>query len=545
MTPPGFRGTFREDDLARAMYSEAAGIGRVIPTAVAVPVDADDVVTLVRWAAETRTTLIPRGSGSSMSGGAIGKGVIVDLSRMNHLGKIDERGRTVWADPGVLWSTLDVAARRRGLRLPVDPSSGKFCTLGGMVSTNASGAHTLRYGSMRPWVNALDCVFSDGDREVITRGETAPKRVGAIARFLRDTHGEIVALDKRRPIIHPGVRKESSGYAVHEYATNADLVDLLVGSEGTLVIIVGVQLLLSPLPAATSSVLGSFSSLEEATAAAMMAVDSGASACELLDQTFLAYAAKSLGADKSLREMIEGASAILLAEVEGETSEDAAQRAEDLATAFKGAGARNVDIALTPEKEHDLWELRHAASPILAALDQSTSMQFIEDGAVPLPRLPEYIEGVRQALAAREVSGVIFGHAGDAHVHVNPLVDVREPNWRDKVLGLLGDVVSLTAKLGGTLTGEHGDGRLRTPLLDRVWHKDALRAFSLVKKAFDPANIFNPGVKVPLPNQKPIEDIKYDPSLPPLPREARAALDSVVKARAYDQFRLSLIGGSS
>ena len=545
MTPPGFRGTFREDDLARAVYSEAAGIGRVIPTAVAVPVDADDVVTLVRWAAETRTTLIPRGSGSSMSGGAIGKGVIVDLSRINHLGKIDERGRTVWADPGVLWSTLDVAARRRGLRLPVDPSSGKFCTLGGMVSTNASGSHTLRYGSTRPWVNALDCVFSDGDRDLITRGETAPRRVGAIARFLRDAHGEIVALDKRRPITHPGVRKESSGYAVHEYATNADLVDLLVGSEGTLVIIVGIQLLLSPLPAATSSVLGSFSSLEEATAAAMMAVDSGASACELLDQTFLAYAAKSPGADKSLREMIEGASAILLAEVEGETSEAAAQRAEDLATAFKGAGARNVDIALTPEKEHDLWELRHAASPILAALDQSTSMQFIEDGAVPLPRLPEYIEGVRQALAAREVSGVIFGHAGDAHVHVNPLVDVREPNWRDKVLGLLGDVVNLTAKLGGTLTGEHGDGRLRTPLLDRVWHKDALRSFSLVKKAFDPANAFNPGVKVPLPNQKPIEDIKYDPSLPPLPREARAALDSVVKARAYDQFRLSLIGGSS
>jgi FAD/FMN-containing dehydrogenase len=290
-------------------------------------------------------------------------------------------------------------------------------------------------------------------------------------------------------------------------------------------------------------VLGSFSSLEEATAAAMMAVDSGASACELLDQTFLAYAAKSPDADESLREVMEGAVAILLAEVEGETAEAAAHRAEDLAMAFKGAGARNVDIALTPEKEHDLWELRHAASPILAALDQSTSMQFIEDGAVPLPRLPEYIEGVRQALAGRAVSGVIFGHAGDAHVHVNPLVDVREPNWRDKVLGLLDDVVSLTAKLGGTLTGEHGDGRLRTPLLVRVWHKDALRSFSLVKKAFDPTNILNPGVKVPLPNQKPIEDIKYDPSLPPLPREARAALDSVVKTRAYDQFRLSLIGG--
>ena len=545
MTPPGFRGTFREDELARAVYSEAAGIARVIPTAVAVPVDADDVVTLVRWAAETRTALIPRGSGSSMSGGAIGKGVIVDLSRINHLGKLDERGRTVWANPGVLWSTLDVAARRRGLRLPVDPSSGSFCTLGGMVSTNASGAHTLHYGPTRAWVNALDCVFSDGDREVITRGETAPKRVAAIARFLRDAHGEIVASDKRRPIIHPGVRKDSSGYAIHDYATKADLVDLLVGSEGTLVIIVGIQLSLSPLPAATSSVLGSFSSLEEATAAAMMAVDTGASACELLDQTFLAHAAKAPSADPALRELMEGAAAILLAEVEGESTEAAAAHAEDLAIAFKGAGAKSVDIALTPKREHEVWELRHAASPILAALDQLTSMQFIEDGAVPLPRLPEYVEGVRQALARREVSGVIFGHAGDAHVHVNPLIDVREPNWRDKVLGLLDDVVALTARLGGTLTGEHGDGRLRTPLLDRVWHKDALRAFALVKKAFDPANILNPGVKVPLPGQKPIEDIKYDPLLPPLPREARAALDSVVKTRAYDQLRLSLIGSSS
>jgi FAD/FMN-containing dehydrogenase len=111
VTPPGFRGTFREDELARAVYSEAAGIAQVIPTAVAVPLDADDVVTLVRWAAATRTSLIPRGSGSSMAGGAIGKGVIVDLSRINRLGKFG--GRTVWADPGVLWSTLDVAARRR------------------------------------------------------------------------------------------------------------------------------------------------------------------------------------------------------------------------------------------------------------------------------------------------------------------------------------------------------------------------------------------------------------------------------------------------
>jgi len=542
---PGFRGYFREDALARAVYSEAAGIGRSIPAAVAVPVDAEDVVALVKWAAETRTNLIPRGSGSSMSGGAIGPGVVVDLSRINHLGRIDERERTVWADPGVIWSALDVAARRKGLRFPVDPSSGNFCTLGGMVSTNAAGPHSLRYGSTRPWVNAIDCVFSDGDRAVITRGEDAPRRIQAIARFLRDVHGAIVSSDTRRPILHLGVRKESSGYAIHDYAAKADLVDLLVGSEGTLAIIVSVQLKLSPLPAATSSLLGTFASLEEATVAATKAVESGASACELLDRTFLTYAAAARSGDEKFIKQMEGTAAILLAEVEADNADAAAEGANRLANAFKASGARDVDVALTPEAEHDLWELRHAASPILAELEHKTSMQFIEDGAVPLPKLPDYIQGVRSALAKREVSGVIFGHAGDAHVHVNPLIDVRQPDWRKTVSDLLDDVVGLTARLGGTLTGEHGDGRIRTPLLKRVWHKDAISAFALIKSAFDPSDIFNAGVKVPLPQQKAITDIKYDPSLPPLPEKARAALDDLVKARAYDRFRLSLIGGSS
>jgi FAD/FMN-containing dehydrogenase len=351
-------------------------------------------------------------------------------------------------------------------------------------------------------------------------------------------------MDKRRPIRHEGVRKESSGYAVHDYAAKADLVDLLVGSEGTLAIIVALQLSLSPLPTATSSVLGSFASLEDATAAATKAVEAGASACELLDRTFLAYAASARSDDDQLRKRMDGAAAILIAEVEADNEEAAAANARELATAFRASGAKDVDVALTPDAEHDLWELRHAASPILTALEHSASMQFIEDGAVPLPKLPDYVQGVRQALTSRQVSGVIFGHAGDAHVHVNPLVDVRQPDWRTKVSGLLEDVVGLTAALGGTLTGEHGDGRLRTPLLDRVWPKDALRAFALVKKSFDPENVLNPGVKVPLPDQRAIGDIKYDPSLSPLPPEARAALDKMVSSRAYNQFRLSLIGGS-
>lgn len=542
MSVIGFRGYYREDDLARAVYSEAAGIGRAIPAAVAVPVDAEDVVVLVKWAAQTGTTLIPRGSGSSMPGGAIGNGVVVDLSRINHLDKIDERDRTVWLEPGVLWSTLDVAARRKGLRLPVDPSSGAFCTLGGMVSTNAAGAHSLRYGATRAWVNALDCVFSDGDRAIVTRGEPPPKRIAAIARFMRDVHGDIVSSDKRRPIAHLGVRKDASGYAIHDYATKADLIDLLVGSEGTLAIIVGIQLKLAPVASATSSVLGAFPSLEAATTAATKAVEVGASACEMLDKTFLSYAASGKDGDDKVRKLLESSTAVLLAEVEGVNADASASAAQNLARAFRDAGAVEAEVALTADAEQELWHLRHAASPILSDLTHLTSMQFIEDGAVALPKLPEYVKGVKAALAAREISGVIFGHAGDAHVHVNPLVDVRQPDWRARITSLLEDVVALTRTLGGTLTGEHGDGRLRTPLLARVWHKDAIKAFGQIKKAFDPQNIFNPGVKVPLTGQKPLGDIKYDPSLPPLPEKARSALDDIVKSRAYDRFRLSLIG---
>jgi len=126
---------------------------------------------------------------------------------------------------------------------------------------------------------------------------------------------------------------------------------------------------------------------------------------------------------------------------------------------------------------------------------------------------------------------------------VNPLVDVTQSDWRQRMQHLLDDVVTLTARLGGTLAGEHGDGRLRAPLLRRVWHKDSLEAFAVTKRAFDPENIFNPGAKVALPGQQALGDIKYDPLLPPLPPAARSALDDMVKRRAYNEFRLSLIPG--
>ena len=508
-----------------------------MPSAVAVPHDVEDVSALVRWARETNTALIPRGSGSSMPGGAIGSGVIVDLSRLREIGPVDTRSRSIAAEPGALRGDVERKARQQGLRFPVDPSSGAFCTIGGMASTNAAGAHSLRFGATRPWVRSLVCVFDDGSRAEVRRGAQPPRHVAAVERFFREGHSAIVAGEEVQRSRHPGVRKESSGYAIADYARSYELADLLVGSEGTLAVFVGVELGLVPTAAATSSVLGAFETLEQAVEAAVAARDAGAVACELLDRTFLDVA-RSGGRALPIPGSTE---AVLLAEVEAEHAASAKTAALAIEGIFSGAGASVVRLALDPTTEEELWELRHAASPILSRLDPSLrSMQFIEDGAVPPARLPDYVRGVRESLARHGLPGVIFGHAGDAHVHVNPLVDVRLADWRARIEGVLDEVTALVATLGGTLTGEHGDGRLRTPLLRSVWDDTARERFALVKRCFDPTGILNPGVKVPVGDQA-LGAIKYDPTLPPLPAASRAALDVVERERAYDRFRLDLL----
>ncbi len=535
--PVGFRGAFRDDDDARAVYSEAAGIGRAVPRAVAVPADADDASVLVRWARAREIALVPRGSGSSMAGGAIGDGVAVDLSRLRDLADPDREGRSIRAGAGVLRGELDRRAGTAGLRFPVDPSSGEFCTIGGMAATNAAGARSLIHGATRPWVLALECVFDDGSRATVRRASPPPASVPAIERFDSGPRGALLE-HSRSPASHAGVRKDSSGYATRVYAQTQELVDLLVGSEGTLALFTAAEVALVPVAGAHASLLVSFPDLDGAVEAAVHARENGAAACELLDQTFLSIAAK---AEKPLP-VRKDTEAVLLIEVEDHTVPAAMGRAQRLEERFRAFGADQVIVAADAERELELWSLRHAASPALARLDpRLRSMQFIEDAAVPPSALAAYVRGVREILARSATFGVIFGHAGDAHVHVNPLVDVSATDWRPRIERILLDVTDLVARLGGTITGEHGDGRLRTPLLDRVWRPDERADFRAVKDAFDPGNVFNPGVKVPLTGQRAVDVVKYDPSLADLPFRAREALLTVERERAYGRFRLDLI----
>jgi FAD/FMN-containing dehydrogenase len=533
--PPGFRGFFRTDDDARGVYSEAAGIGRILPMAVAVPRDAEDVAAVVRWAHAAGYAIIPRGSGSSMPGGAIGDGIVLDLSRLRRLRDPNVAERTIRAEAGVLRGEVDRMARSQGLCFPVDPSSGEFCTIGGMAATNAAGAHSLRYGSTRPWVVALHCVFADGSTGTIKRGARPPVDIEAVARFER-VRSELLAGSDG--VSHPGVLKDSSGYGVGAFGQTQELLDLLIGSEGSLAVFTEVELALTPVVAARTSLFVSFRDLENAVDAAIEAREHGAAACELLDRTFLAIAARG----NSPLPVPVDTEAVLLVDVESHEVPQAVADAERLRKAFRDIGATEAIVASGPAHDADLWSFRHAASPAIARMDPSLrSMQFIEDAAVPPRALAPYVRGVRQILERAETPGVIFGHAGDAHVHVNPLVDVRRSDWRERVERILLEVTDLVARLDGTLTGEHGDGRLRTPLLDRVWTDEELKRFAVLKAAFDPSNRLNPGVKVPLPGQKAVDLVKYDPALPMLPAAARHALAVVERERAYARFRLELL----
>ncbi len=527
---------------------------RITPAAVAIPRDADDLQALCVWASTHQLHLIARGSGSSMSGAAVGPGVVVDLHRLRAAPAVREEWARLTCGAATTRAAADAAARHHGLRFPVDPSSGAFATLGGMAATNAAGARTMAFGAMRSWVRGLECVFADGSRAWIHRDRPLPSlpRVRAFAQAATELQMRSAQQQPRQ------VRKDSSGYGVHSFASSGSLVDLLVGSEGTLAFFASLELDLLPLPAATATVLGSWPSLDAAVDGTRIAREAGAVACELLDASFLRIAARG----RSLP-VPDDSAAVLLVELEGDADTGLSARAAALDRAWRRVGASDVLVGLDPESEESLWALRHAASPILARLPHLRSMQVIEDGCVPLDRFAEYIRGVDAALNAHQLQGVMFGHAGDAHLHVNALVDVREAQWRSRIRGLFESVVALTASLGGTMAGEHGDGRLRSPVMDQFWSAESLDVFDEIKSIFDPDGLLNPGVKCVGRSGEGrtegrtggigsgerrnaldavFEHIKYDPADPLPQHRAREVLDEVERTRGYDGCRLELLG---
>jgi FAD/FMN-containing dehydrogenase len=511
------------DSRVRAAYAEGAGIYRIIPSAVAIPGDIEELRRLVEWAAVSRTTLVPRGAGSGMPGGNVGRGVVVDLSQGFTWIAPDWPRRTVWVGASVTWAQVNEAARPFGLRLPPDPSSGAFATSGGMVATNAAGPRSVRWGSMRNWIAAVEIVATDGAGRRVERGVhgAAPWQLEPAARDL---------VRER----FPRTRKSSSGYALDRYAETGDELDLLVGSEGTLAVVTAVEWRLDPTPPDVGGAVLGFGNLETLAASVPYLLALNPSAVEFLDATFLGFV-RAAGAD-----LPAGLSGVLLVEFERDTGAAARGVVGDAVRGLKSLTSY-VETAVDRAGLERLWAVRRLASPALARLPETQrSLQVIEDGCVPLEQLGAYIQGIRAAADRHGIVVAMFGHAGDGHVHVNALPDTTRPGWQEELGALFEEATDLLVRLRGVPSGEHGAGRLRSGVLERFYGSEVTALFRDVKRAYDPQGILNPGVILPAADWAPLTDLKVGPEAATIPKDIASRLRETERHATWNIPKLDL-----
>ncbi len=517
--------TLLTDFRTRAAYSEGAGIYRVVPAAVAIPRSVEELQQLVCWAGETGTPLVPRGAGSGMAGGNVGRGVVIDLSGGFRWTAPDWANHTLWAGASVTWAGLTAAARPFGLRLPPDPSSGAFATSGGMAATNAAGPRSVRHGSVRRWIEAIEIVGADGATRRVTRG------AGSGERFR-------LSADQRQLVESrfPKTRKNSAGYALDRVVDSGDELDLLIGSEGTLALVTAVEWRLEPIaPDVAGAALG-FADLRQLAEAIPFLVDLNPSAVELLDRTLLEFV-RETGAAASLPDGLEG---LLLVEFERETQTAARGIVGDAVRGLRSSTA-HVATAIDRAGLEALWAIRRLASPALARLpERRRSLQIIEDGCVPLERLSDYVARIRAVAERHGIPVAIFGHAGDGHVHVNALPDVTTSGWRDSLAALYADAAALLLQLGGTPSGEHGVGRLRAGLLERFYGPAVMALFRELKQSYDPRSILNPGVIIPSADYAPLSDLKVGADAATIPEDVARQLREVERSAGWATPKLDL-----
>ena len=503
------------DERTRAAYAEGAGIYRIVPAAVAIPRSPQELVDVVRWAGQNDRALVPRGAGSGMPGGNVGRDVVVDLSQGFDTLTVNAEARTAWAGASVTWDQVTRAARPFGLRLPPDPSSGAFATCGGMAMTNAAGPRTVRYGSVRGWIEALEVVGADGESRTVRRGGGAsPRYPVPDTRYLRH---------------FPKTRKSSSGYALDRYAESGDEVDLLIGSEGTLAIVTAVHWRLEPIPPDRAGAALGFADLSALGEAVPYLLSLDPSAVELLDASLL-----RLIPDAPRLE------ALLLVEFERENAAAARGVVGDAVRGLK-RHLTHVETAVDRPGLEKLWEIRRLASPALARLPPSQrSLQVIEDGCVPVERLGDYVAALRAAAERHGIAVAIFGHAGDGHVHVNALPDTTRSGWEVALQRLFDDVLGHLIRLGGVPAGEHGVGRLRAGILERFYGAEVLARFRDVKRAYDPRSILNPGVILPAADWAPLAALKVGAGAAPIPEDIAARLREVERTAGWATPKLEL-----
>ncbi|MGO3233238.1 MAG: FAD-binding and (Fe-S)-binding domain-containing protein [Microbacterium sp.] len=467
----------------RAEYSSDASNYRVPPKVVVFPRDIDDVLAVVDTARSTRTPLISRGAGTSVAGNAIGSGIVMDFSRhLSAIEDIDPVAQTARVQPGVVMARLQDAAAPHGLRFGPDPSTWTRCTIGGMIGNNACGSHSLAYGRTVDNVIDLDVIDARGRRFA---GASRFHAVSGMDAFV-SSHMATIRTELGR------FGRQVSGYSLeHLLPENGrSLTKALVGTEGTCAVVLGATVrLVEKATAPVLAVLG-YPSMVAAADDVPNLLEHRPGSIEGLDARLVDAVrdAKGAGAVSSLP---EGAG-WLLVEVSGEDARDAASKAARLIADSAAVSHRTI---ADPLEARPVWRIREDGVGLAGRTAAGAqAWPGFEDAAVPPERLGQYLREMEELFDQHGLSGMPYGHFGDGCIHVR--LDIPLEKDGSALRAFMTDAARLVAGHGGSLSGEHGDGRARSELLPLMYSSAAIEAFEGFKRLFDPDDLFNPGVIV-------------------------------------------------
>ena len=523
-------GELFHDSLWRNIYATDASVFRSIPTAVAYPKTADDIKRLILFAREHKTSLIPRTAGTSLAGQVVGEGIVVDVSKyFTSIGNLDEAARTITVQPGVIRDDLNRYLKPYGLFFGPNTSTSNRCMLGGMAGNNSSGTTSIKYGVTRDKVNRIKALLSDGSEvefsEINRKEFEAKMQLQSLeGEIYRTLYKELKPLEVQERIREnfpkPNIHRRSTGYAIDSLLDSEifsdcneklNLCDLLVGSEGTLAFTTELTLQLDPLPPKEAVMIAAhFESVEKCLQAVVPSMQHSLYTCEMMDKVILDCTKNSIKY-RDNRFFIEGdPAAILMLEMRSDDEEDLTNQTAELLRTLEKCGLSYAVPVLRGDAIEMALELRKAGLGLLGNMvGDKKSVACIEDTAVAVEDLADYISEFSALMEGYHQNAVYYAHAGAGELHLRPILNLKDKE--DVVLfrKITEDVASLVKKYGGSMSGEHGDGRLRGEFIQQMIGAENYELLKKVKATFDPQYILNPGK---ITDTAPMDEfLRYEP----------------------------------
>jgi FAD/FMN-containing dehydrogenase len=491
-------------------FATDGSVLNITPQVAVYPQNTQDVRKVLRfcWRLAEKGTVLPvtaRGSGTDQAGGALGDGVILALpAHMNKILSLDAKTGSVTVQPGLNYRSLQNTLNTHGLFLPPYPSSIDYCTIGGSIANNAAGVRTIKYGDTRQMVKALDVVLANGD--TISTGRLSKRELAkkkSLGTFEGEIYRQIDSLIHESESIldqaDPETNKNSSGYALSKVVDkdgSFDLTPLFVGSQGTLGVVTAAELQSQPHNMQNTIVMIGFTKLDDLSALSQAAVELGPSAVELVDKNLLNQVNALQPAQ--LRGLIEEPypNFLLIVEFDDLKERDRAKKVKKLRRVLDELDGTMLAETTDPEEREKIWKIRNSAAVVMGAnYKGKAALPLIEDGCVPPENFTKLISATYALFSKFGLEVAVWGHAGDANIHVQPMLNLANLGDRQKAFKLMDAYYGIVLELGGTISGEHNDGRLRTPYMKAMYSPEVYALFAQVKQVFDPYNFLNSGVK--------------------------------------------------